>query len=96
MLICGRYEGIDQRVADNLVDEEISIGDFVLSGGELPAMVITDAIVRLIPGAIGDAESALKDSFQDYLLLCFPIVCDTISSFSIHIIVFLICLSCLH
>jgi tRNA (guanine37-N1)-methyltransferase len=68
LILCGHYKGVDQRVRDELITREYSIGDVVLSGGELPAMVITDAIVRLLPGAIGDAESALKDSFQDGLL----------------------------
>ncbi|MGB0346476.1 MAG: tRNA (guanosine(37)-N1)-methyltransferase TrmD [Balneolaceae bacterium] len=68
LILCGHYKGVDQRVRDELITKEYSIGDVVLSGGELPAMVITDAIVRLLPGAIGDAESALKDSFQDGLL----------------------------
>lgn len=68
LILCGHYKGVDQRVRDALITKEYSIGNVVLSGGELPAMVITDAIVRLIPGAIGDAESALKDSYQDGLL----------------------------
>jgi tRNA (guanine37-N1)-methyltransferase len=68
IILCGHYKGVDQRVRDALITKEYSIGDVVLSGGELPAMVITDAIVRLLPGAIGDAESALKDSFQDGML----------------------------
>ncbi len=68
MILCGHYKGVDQRVRDMLITKEYTIGDYVLSGGELPAMVITDAIVRLIPGAIGDAGSALNDSFQDGLL----------------------------
>ncbi|MEO1021271.1 MAG: tRNA (guanosine(37)-N1)-methyltransferase TrmD [Bacteroidota bacterium] len=68
MIICGHYKGIDQRVRDTFVTKEYSIGDYVLSGGELPAMVITDAVTRLIPGVLGDAESALDDSFQDGLL----------------------------
>lgn len=68
IIICGRYKGIDQRIRDKYVTREISIGDFVLSGGELPAMIILDSIVRLLPGAISDAESALDDSFQDGLL----------------------------
>lgn len=68
IILCGHYKGVDQRVRDELVTLEYSIGDYVLSGGELPAMVMTDAIVRLIPGAIGDAESALSDSFQNELL----------------------------
>ena len=63
-LICGRYEGVDQRVADHLADEEISIGDYVLSGGEFAAMVVTDAVCRLIPGVVGNADSVLEDSFM--------------------------------
>ena len=68
IILAGHYKGIDQRIRDHLITREISIGDYVLSGGELPAAVITDAIVRLLPGAISDAESALSDSFQDDLL----------------------------
>ena len=68
IIICGHYKGIDQRIRDTLVTREISLGDFVLSGGELPAMVLVDSIIRLIPGVLGDAESALDDSFQDGLL----------------------------
>lgn len=68
MILCGHYKGVDQRVRDALVTSEYSIGDYVLSGGELPAMVMTDAIVRLLPGVLGDAESALSDSFQNELL----------------------------
>lgn len=68
IFLCGHYKGVDQRVRDELVTAEYSIGDYVLSGGELPAMVMTDAIVRLIPGVLGDAESALSDSFQSDLL----------------------------
>lgn len=68
MILCGHYKGIDQRVRDVLITKEYTIGDYVLSGGELPAMVITDALVRLIPTVIGDAGSALSDSFQDGLL----------------------------
>ncbi len=64
ILLCGHYKGIDERVRTALVTREISIGDYVLTGGELPALVITDAIVRLLPGALGDSESALSDSFQ--------------------------------
>ena len=69
-LLCGRYEGVDQRLLDRCVDEEISLGDFVLSGGELPAMVLLDAIIRLLPGALNDASSAEQDSFADGLLDC--------------------------
>ena len=68
IILAGHYKGIDQRIRDNLITMEISIGDYVLSGGELPAAAITDAIVRLIPGAISDEQSALSDSFQDDLL----------------------------
>ena len=68
IFIAGHYKGIDERVREELVTKEISIGDYVLTGGELPALVVVDAIVRLIPGAIGDAESSLSDSFQDGLL----------------------------
>jgi tRNA (guanine37-N1)-methyltransferase len=68
LLICGRYEGVDQRVIDSLVDREISIGDFVLTGGEIPAMVILDSVVRLIPGALGCSESARNESFSTGLL----------------------------
>ncbi|MDE5719542.1 MAG: tRNA (guanosine(37)-N1)-methyltransferase TrmD [Paramuribaculum sp.] len=68
IILCGHYKGVDYRVREHLITREISVGDYVLTGGELPAMVITDAIVRLIPGAIGDEQSALSDSFQDNLL----------------------------
>ena len=68
IILCGHYKGIDQRVRDHLITREISVGDFVLTGGELAAAVITDAVVRLIPGAIGDDQSALSDCFQDNLL----------------------------
>jgi tRNA (guanine37-N1)-methyltransferase len=68
ILICGHYEGIDERVHEQLVDEEISIGDYILTGGELPAMVIIDAISRLLPGVLGSKESAAQDSFSDGLL----------------------------
>ena len=68
LLICGRYEGVDQRVIDCLVDREISIGDFVLTGGEIPAMVVLDSVVRLIPGALGCQDSAVNDSFSTGLL----------------------------
>ena len=67
-IICGHYKGIDERVREHFVTREISIGDYVLSGGELAAAVVSDAIIRLIPGAIGDEMSALTDSFQDGLL----------------------------
>jgi tRNA (guanine37-N1)-methyltransferase len=68
IFLCGHYKGIDQRVRDELITKEYSIGDYVLSGGELPALAMTDAIIRLLPGVLGDAESALNDSFQDDLL----------------------------
>ncbi|MDQ3071733.1 MAG: tRNA (guanosine(37)-N1)-methyltransferase TrmD [Bacteroidota bacterium] len=68
MIICGRYKGIDQRVRDHWITKEISIGDYVLSGGELPAAVLSDAIARLIPGVLSDESSALLDSFQGELL----------------------------
>jgi len=68
IILAGHYKGIDQRIRDILVTREISIGDYVLSGGELPALVILDAVVRLLPGVIGDSESALDDSFQSGLL----------------------------
>ena len=70
ILLASRYEGVDERLLDALVDEEISIGDYVLSGGELPAMALIDAVVRLLPGALGDAYSALEDSFVNGLLDC--------------------------
>ena len=69
-LLCGRYEGVDQRLIDRCVDEEVSIGDFVVSGGELPAMLLIDALVRQMPGALNDAGSAEEDSFVDGLLDC--------------------------
>ena len=68
MMICGHYKGIDQRLRDHFVTLEISIGDYVLSGGELAAAVLTDALVRLVPGVIGNEMSALTDSFQDGIL----------------------------
>ncbi|MCK9255005.1 MAG: tRNA (guanosine(37)-N1)-methyltransferase TrmD [Bacteroidales bacterium] len=68
IILCGHYKGIDNRIRENLIDEEYSIGDFVLTGGELAAAIICDSIVRLLPGAIGDEQSALSDSFQDNLL----------------------------
>jgi len=68
IFLCGHYEGIDQRVADHLVDDEISIGDYVLTSGVLPALVITDAVVRLIPGVLGDDQSAEQDSFAEGIL----------------------------
>ena len=68
ILICGRYEGVDERVVENLVTDEISIGDYVLTGGEIPAMVIVDAVTRLLPNALGSETSAVHDSFSDGLL----------------------------
>jgi len=68
IILCGHYKGVDQRVRDHFIDREISIGDFVLSGGELAAAVVCDAIIRLLPGVLGDETSALTDSFQDDLL----------------------------
>jgi tRNA (guanine37-N1)-methyltransferase len=70
VLLASRYEGVDQRLLDQMVDAEYSIGDYVLSGGEMPAMVLMDAIVRQLPGALGDADSAIEDSFVDGLLDC--------------------------
>lgn len=68
IILCGRYEAVDQRLLDRVVDEEISLGDFVLSGGELPAMALMDAVVRLLPGVLGDDASAVEDSFVNGLL----------------------------
>lgn len=68
IILCGHYKGIDYRIREHLVTKEISVGDYVLTGGELPAAIIADAMVRLIPGAIGDEQSAFSDSFQDDLL----------------------------
>jgi tRNA (guanine37-N1)-methyltransferase len=68
IILAGHYKGVDQRVRDHLITRELSVGDFVLSGGELPAAMITDAIIRLVPGVISDEQSALYDSFQDSLL----------------------------
>jgi len=70
VLLCGRYEGIDERLLQKRVDEEISLGDFVLSGGELPALALMDALIRQLPGALNDAESAVQDSFSHGLLDC--------------------------
>ncbi|MEA3276855.1 MAG: tRNA (guanosine(37)-N1)-methyltransferase TrmD [Pseudomonadota bacterium] len=70
ILIAGRYEGIDERLVERYVDEEWSVGDYVLSGGELPAMVVMDAVIRLLPGALGHADSAQQDSYMDGLLDC--------------------------
>ena len=68
IILCGHYKGIDYRIREHLITREISVGDYVLTGGELPAAIMTDAIVRVLPGAIGDEQSALSDSFQDNLL----------------------------
>lgn len=68
VFLCGRYEGVDERVSTTLVTEELSVGDYVLSGGELPALVMVDAIARLVPGVVGDAESVVRDSFTRGLL----------------------------
>lgn len=68
IILCGHYKGIDYRIREHLITREISIGDYVLTGGEVPAIVIADAVVRLLPGVIGDEQSALSDSFQDDLL----------------------------
>ncbi|MDO4433160.1 MAG: tRNA (guanosine(37)-N1)-methyltransferase TrmD [Alysiella sp.] len=70
ILLCGRYEGVDERILQTAVDEEIAIGDFVVSGGELPAMMLMDAVLRFIPGVLGDIQSAQQDSFADGLLDC--------------------------
>ena len=67
LLICGRYEGVDERVAEHLATEEISVGDYVLSGGELPAAIVLDAVTRLLPGAVGNEASTQNESFRDYL-----------------------------
>lgn len=68
IILCGHYKGVDYRIREHLITREISIGNYVLTGGELPAAIIADAVIRLIPGAIGDEQSALNDSFQDNLL----------------------------
>lgn len=70
LLICGRYEGVDERVAERLVDEEISIGDYVLSGGELAAAIVIDAVARLLPGVLGNEESTVNESFEEGMLDC--------------------------
>ena len=70
LLICGRYEGVDERVAEYLADDELSIGDYVLSGGELAAAVIIDAVARLLPGVLGNRDSAINESFEDGILDC--------------------------
>lgn len=72
LLICGRYEGVDERVAEHLADEETSIGDYVLSGGELAAAVVMDSVARLLPGVLGNQDSALKESFSEEGLLDCP------------------------
>jgi len=72
VIICGHYEGVDERIRQYLVDEEISIGDYVLTGGEIPAMVIIDSVVRLVPGCLGKAEAVEKESFSDGNLLEYP------------------------
>ena len=72
LLICGRYEGVDERVSENLADEELSIGDYVLSGGELAAAVVVDAVARLIPGVLGNEESARQESFSQEAMLDYP------------------------
>ncbi|HWE53285.1 MAG TPA: tRNA (guanosine(37)-N1)-methyltransferase TrmD [Bryobacteraceae bacterium] len=70
LLICGRYEGVDERVAEHLADEELSIGDYVLSGGELAAAVVVDTVARLLPGVVGNADSTVNESFEEGLLDC--------------------------
>jgi len=70
LLICGRYEGVDERVAEHLVDDELSIGDYVLSGGELAAAVVVDCVARLLPGVLGNEDSSLNESFSDDILDC--------------------------
>ena len=72
LLICGRYEGVDERVAEHLADEELSIGDFVLSGGELAAALVIDCVARLLPGVLGNEDSALQESFSEPGLLDCP------------------------
>lgn len=73
ILVCGRYEGIDQRLIDECVDAEISIGEYVVSGGEMPAMIVVDAITRLLPGVLNDPESALQESFETEGELDYPV-----------------------
>lgn len=70
LIICGRYEGVDERVAEHLADEEVSIGDYVLSGGELPAAVVVDSVARLLPGVLGNEASGVRESFSEGLLDC--------------------------
>ena len=72
IMICGRYEGVDERVAENLVDEEISVGDFVLTGGEIPAMLVIDSVTRLLPGALGNEQSAVDESHSEDGYLEYP------------------------
>lgn len=72
LLLCGHYEGVDQRIRDHFIDREISIGDYVLTGGEIPAMVVIDSVVRLVPGVLGNEESSRNDSFSGDGLLDFP------------------------
>lgn len=72
IMICGRYEGVDERVASDLVDEEISVGDFVLTGGEIPAMIMLDAVSRLLPGVLGNHESLSEESFSEEGLIEYP------------------------
>ena len=72
IILCGHYEGVDQRIIDEIVDEEISIGDYVLTGGEIPACIVVDAIARLLPGVLSDAECYEKESFSDETLLEYP------------------------
>lgn len=72
ILVCGRYEGVDERVAEHLIDEEISVGDYILTGGELPAMVLVDSIARLVPDVLGNSESAQSESFADGKTLEYP------------------------
>lgn len=72
IMICGRYEGVDERVAENIVDEEISIGDFVLTGGEIPAMIMVDSVTRLLPGVLGNDQSALEESHSEEGYLEYP------------------------
>lgn len=72
LLLCGRYEGVDERVADHLADEEISIGDYVLSGGELAAAVVVDTVARLLPGVVGNQDSTVNESFEESGILDYP------------------------
>ena len=72
IMVCGRYEGVDERVMENLIDEEISIGDYVLTGGEIPAMILTDSVSRLIPGVLGNSESTQKESHNEEGILEHP------------------------